>query len=48
METQQVTVLRIGSPKGGVFFCEGLAESRVTQLLSEPCGFFWKPVALDF
>ena len=30
VKAQQVTVLLISGPEGGVFFLEGLAESRVT------------------
>ena len=47
MKAQQVTVLLIGSPEGSVFFLEGLAESRVTQLLGKPCSFFWEPGSLN-
>ena len=35
LKAQQVTVLLIGSPEGGVFFLECLAESRVIQLLRQ-------------
>ena len=47
VKTQQVTVLLIGSPEGSVFFLEGLAESRVTQLLGKPCSFFREPGSLN-
>ena len=47
MKAQQVTVLLIGSPEGSVFFLEGLAESRVTQLLGKPCSFFREPGSLN-
>ena len=47
MKTQQVTVLLIGSPEGGVFFLEGLAESRVTQLLSQAVSLLREPIAFD-
>ena len=47
VKTQQVTVLLIGSPEGSVFFLEGLAESRVTQLLRQAASLLWKAVAFD-
>ena len=47
MKAQQVTVLLIGSPEGGVFFLECLAESRVTQLLRQAAGLLWKAVAFN-
>ena len=47
MKAQQVTVLLIGSPEGGVFFLERLAESRVTQLLRQAAGLLWKAVAFN-
>ena len=47
VKTQQVTVLLIGSPEGGVFFLEGLAESRVTQLLRQAAGLLREPIAFD-
>lgn len=40
MEPQQIPVLLISRPKGSVFLRKGLAESRVGQLLGEPCEFF--------
>ena len=48
VKTQQVTVLLIGSPEGSVFFLEGLAESRVTQLLIQAAGLLREPIASDF
>ena len=48
VKTQQVTVLLIGSPEGGVFFLECLAESRVTQLLRQAAGLLWETIASDF
>ena len=47
VKTQQVTVLLIGSPEGGVFFLECLAESRVIQLLRQAAGLLWKAVAFN-
>ena len=47
VKTQQVTVLLIGSPEGGVFFLEGLAESRVTQLLRQAAGLLRETIAFD-
>ena len=47
VKTQQVTVLLIGSPEGGVFFLEGLAENRVTQLLRQAVGLLREPIAFD-
>ena len=47
VKAQQVTVLLIGSPEGGVFFLECLAESRVTQLLRQAAGLLWKAVAFN-
>ena len=47
VKAQQVTVLLIGSPKGGVFFLEGLAESRFTQLLRQAVGLLREPIAFD-
>ena len=47
MKTQQVTVLLIGSPEGSVFFLEGLAESRVTQLLRQAAGLLRETIAFD-
>ena len=46
-KTQQVTVLLIGSPEGGVFFLECLAESRVTQLLRKAAGLLRETIAFD-
>ena len=47
MKAQQVTVLLIGSPEGSVFFLEGLAESRFTQLLRQTAGLLWESIAFD-
>ena len=47
VKTQQVTVLLIGSPEGSVFFLEGLAESRFTQLLRQAAGLLWETIAFD-
>ena len=47
VKTQQVTVLLIGSPEGSVFFLEGLAESRFTQLLRQTAGLLWESIAFD-
>ena len=47
VKTQQVTVLLIGSPEGSVFFLEGLAESRFTQLLRQTAGLLWETIAFD-
>ena len=47
MKTQQVTVLLIGSPEGGVFFLECLAESRVIQLLRQAVGLLRETIAFD-
>ena len=47
VKTQQVTVLLIGSPEGSVFFLEGLAESRVTQLLRQAAGLLRETIAFD-
>ena len=47
VKAQQVTVLLIGGPEGGVFFLEGLAESRVTQLLSQAVGLLREPIAFE-
>ena len=40
VEPQQVPVLLIGRPEGGVFFRKVLTELRAVQLLGNPCGFF--------
>ena len=47
MKAQQVTVLLIGSPEGSVFFLEGLAESRFTQLLRQAAGLLRETIAFD-
>ena len=47
VKTQQVTVLLIGSPEGGVFFLECLAESRVTQLLRQAASLLRETIAFD-
>ena len=47
VKAQQVTVLLIGSPEGGVFFLEGLTEGRVIQLLRQAVGLLREPIALD-
>ena len=47
MKAQQVMVLLIGSPEGGVFFLECLAESRVIQLLRQAAGLLREPIAFD-
>ena len=47
VKAQQVTVLLIGSPESGIFFLEGLAESRVTQLLRQTAGLLWESIAFD-
>ena len=47
VKAQQVTVLLISGPEGGVFFLEGLAENRVTQLLRQAVCLLREPIALD-
>ena len=47
VKAQQVTVLLIGSPEGGIFFLEGLAESRVTQLLRQAASLLRETIAFD-
>ena len=47
VKTQQVTVLLIGSPEGSVFFLEGLAEIRVTQLLRQAASLLRETIAFD-
>ena len=47
VKTQQITVLLIGSPEGGVFFLECLAESRVTQLLRQAASLLRETIAFD-
>ena len=47
VKTQQVAVLLIGSPEGSVFFLEGLAESRFTQLLHQAAGLLRETIAFD-
>ena len=47
VKAQQVTILLIGSPEGGVFFLEGLTEGRVIQLLRQAAGLLREPIAFD-
>ena len=47
VKAQQVSVLLISGPEGGVFFLEGLAENWVTQLLIQAVGLLWEPIAFD-
>lgn len=39
VEAQQLPVLLVGRPEGGVFFRKGLAKLRAVQLFGKPCGF---------
>ncbi|RHM15108.1 hypothetical protein DWZ83_01105 [Amedibacillus dolichus] len=47
VKAQQVTILLISGPESGVFFLEGLAEIRVTQLLRQAAGLLREPIAFD-
>ena len=47
VEAQQLPILLVGRPEGGVFFRNGLAELRAVQLLGKPCGFFREPGPLN-
>ena len=47
VEAQQLPVLLVGRPEGGVFFRKGLTELRAVQLLGKPCGFFREPGSLN-
>ena len=47
VEAQQLPVLLVGRPEGGVFFRKGLAKLRAVQLFGKPFCFCRKPIAFD-